>query len=190
MAILKMEQVINSWGTIIEGGAGQGDCVIKIIERLLDEKQAPKIKVQHKTVSPGVLQHIFGGKRPFLVISNNMGQNIQACKVHINARDYGVFLQVSWYLVNQPGWMERLTTFIMNIPIVGLLLLPGYAISKISSSKETGIIGLSVFDEQDLTAFTSVVHGCVQDAIEEMTKEAKIDLPKIDRKAKGFLNIS
>jgi hypothetical protein len=193
MAILSMEHLIGDpKGTLIEGATGQGGVVLQRIERLLEERQIPKLKVQRKSVSPGMIQHMFGGKRPFLIISNKMGQNVQPCKVYVNARDFGVYLQVTWYMVRQPGLAEILTTFLMNIPILGFLLLPGYAIARMSSSNKSGILGFSIFDQQDLGGFSSTVDMAINDAIQGLVneEEVRVDFPMENRESRGFTNIS
>ena len=186
------DQVISSWDVLIGGGDGKGEGVLSDIERSIEEAKIPKAKLRRNNVASGLAQAAFGGSRPFLQISSNANPNIKACKLYINTRDYGASLQVSWFLVKQPTFMQKVVDFLMRIPILGILFLPAYVASKVTSSGKagTGILGLNLFDEQDLTAFATVAHHCVQDAVDKMTKEYNINLPRIDRTSKGFLNIT
>jgi hypothetical protein len=192
LSILKDEQVLSSWGVIVAGGDGKGETVIKQITEFIEKSNLPKVKLQHQNVSPGVVQSAMGGSRKFLVVTNNYNPNVKSCKLYINARDYGSSLQVCWYLVQQPTFGQKIIAFFLRIPIVGVLVLPAYAAGKMAATKNSGagIIGFNLFDEQDLTAFTTIAHHCVQDAVDKLTKDYDLEMPRVDRTSKGFLNIT
>ena len=80
--------------------------------------------------------------------------------------------------------------FLLCIPVVGLAVLPFYAISKLVASKQSGIFGLNVFDTEDLSAYVTNAHHCVADAIKELgQKHEEINVGVINRDLGGFLGV-
>jgi hypothetical protein len=62
-------------------------------------------------------------------------------------------------------------------------LLPG-------TRKIIGLDDLDLFNRQDLTAYVTCVHKCVQDAVDKLMLEMGQDPSKVDRRSRGFLGIS
>lgn len=188
--VIGKEQVVDRWDTLISGADGLGNAVMDDTERLLAESKAPDAKSYRKAVSPSVMHGIMGGKRPFLIVANTSNSNLKPYKMYINTRDYGVNLQISWYLVFQPSFWQKLVGFLLRIPILGLVLLPGYAIGKAVSSKEAGVFELNLFDEMDLRAYVTNAHHCLLESVEKLSKAKGIEPPKMDKQSQGFLGIN
>ena len=188
--IIGKEQIIEKWGTLISSAAGRGESVIQNTEQFLQESNVPDVKIQRRGMSPGVMRGIMGGKRPFVVITNTVSPNLKAFKMYLNARDYGSNLQVSWYVVIQPSAREKLTCFLLSIPILGVLFLPLHLLGRASRAKDAGIVELDIFDEQDLSAYVTNAHHCTLDAVKKLMEDIEQDFSKIDRQSRGFLGVS
>lgn len=187
--ILK-EQVIDHWDTMIGGGQGKGGDVIENTQNLILETRAPGIAMKEQSISPGLIRGLLGTKRPFLVVSNTANPNLEQYRLYINARDYGSCLQISWYLVQQPSLWQKAMAVLIFTPLVGLLFLPFYILGRLTQAKEAGILGLDIFDEQDLRAYVTSAHHCVLSAIESLASEHNLDISKVNTHSKGFLGIS
>lgn len=187
--ILGKEQVIERWDTLVAGADGKGESVMEGAERLLDDSKVPDVKMQRRSMSPGVVQGLRGGKRPFVVVSNISNPNLKPYRMYINTRDYGVNLQVSWYLVHQPSFWEKFTGFILSIPVLGLLMLPAYSIGKSFSFREAGVLGLNLFHEQDLRAYVSNAHNCLTESVDNLTRGDEVEAPRVEKHSQGFLGI-
>jgi hypothetical protein len=188
--ILGKHQIAEKWGAMIGDAAGRGEDLLSATEHFLELSQAPDTKLQRRSMSPGVLRGALGGKRPFVVISNTSNTNLRPFKLYLNVRDYGTNLQVSWYLVSQPNFKEKLSSFILSIPVVGLLFAPSFLFGRASNAGKAGMLELDIFDEQDLSAYVTNLHHCVLDAVDNLMQELNQDFSRIDRQSKGFLGIS
>jgi hypothetical protein len=166
MAIsLSREKVIDQWNALIENGAGRDTWVLDKTEEFLRQAQPPNVVGRREEVSAGM----FGEKRPFLMITH---KTLREFAMFINARDFGVHLDVSWYLTVNPGFFKR-------------------AISKklVQGDPNALSTNLTLFAQQDLHAFTKVVDNCLQEAIRLLMDDLKQDYSTINRKSKGFLSV-
>jgi len=98
---LKNEAVVESWNRVVVHGAGRGEWVIERIDVKLAEAKMPGVYAEEREVSSG----LFGTKRPFLVVGHN---SLRDYHMYIGARDFGVHLDVSWYLTIEPGFLTRI----------------------------------------------------------------------------------
>lgn len=188
--IIGKEQVIEKWGTLISDAAGRGQSLIADTERLIRESHVLDVRIQRRGMSPGIMRGIMGGKRSFIVITNTGILNLKPFKMYLNTRDYGSNLQVSWYVVLQPNWAEKLMAFFLSIPVVGLLFLPFHLLGRMIHVNQSGILELDIFDEQDLSAYVTNVHHCMLDAVERLMQDLRQDFSRVDRQSQGFLGIS
>ena len=184
------DQLIDQWATLISKAKGRYDDVIRDTERLMDISDVPDAVWKRQDISPGLIRGFLGTKRSFLVISNKTNVNLRPYRMYINARDYGINLQISWYLVEQPGFGEKLVTFLLYVPILGFAVLPFYLIGRLSKAKQAGLLGLDIFDEADLRAFVTNAHHCLLDAVNKLMLDLGQDPGRIDRRSRGFLGIS
>jgi hypothetical protein len=166
MATLSREKVIDQWSALVERGAGKDKWVIDKTEALIKQFNAPGVSWKREAVSAGV----FSNKRDFLIVTH---QRLKEYAMFISARDFGRDLDVSWYLTVNPGSFKR-------------------AISKRLAYGDPNALStnLDVFAKQDLSAYTSAVHHCLQDVLKTlMESELNQDYATIDRKSKGFLSV-
>lgn len=151
-------------------------------------------------------------KREFLVASNDYLRGYKLC---VGAKDYGKQLMVSWYLIAEPvsllklmlDWIVSNQKISLGVFLVGLILsfvtreispilmiwLPflGYvAFTCLTSKKSVLPQMMNIFDLEELTAYVTTVHHAVLDATKEVSESVGFDFTKVDRKSRGFLNIS
>ncbi len=167
MAIVTKEQVIDSWGMLIENGQGKSNEIFQDTEDFISESKAPALRAKKEKMSPGVVGSIMGTKRDFLVVKD---QHLGAYQVFINVRDYGANLDVSWYLTYRPSFFKAL---------LSLFRSSAFALND-----------LDLFEQADLRAYVTVCHNSTLDAVENLMLSLGQDPSKIDRKSKGFLGIS
>jgi hypothetical protein len=170
--ILRNDQVFDTWSAIIEMAQGHGSEVLKDTEDLITASNAPDIEMRHKEIAPGFVTGMIGKKRDFLIITEKTFR-LQPYQIYMNARDYGNHLDVSWYLTYKPSlWQAAASLF----PFVNII---PHTLSD-----------LDLFDQQDLRAYTTVTHQCVQKAVDKLMLGLNQDPSKLDRKSRGFLGIS
>jgi hypothetical protein len=107
------------------------------------------------------------------LVATDKNFRLNPYKIFINARDYGNNLDVSWYLTYRLPFWRALLRF---IPFIG----------GVSFALES----LDVFDRQDLTAYTTICHYSILDAVVKIMMILNQDPSRIDRKSRGFLGIA
>ncbi len=170
--ILTVEQVIDNWGIMIEKGNGKAEEIFILAEAFMISSKAPSLKIHRAEMSPGIIRGILGTSRDFLVATDK-NFRLNPYKIFINARDYGNNLDVSWYLTYRLPFWRALLRFIPGI---------GAASFALES--------LDLFDRQDLTAYTTICHYSILDAVVKIMMILNQDPSRIDRKSRGFLGIS
>lgn len=188
--LLAREQVVEQWAFMIEGGHGNREYVIQETERRIDRSGVTDIRVERKDVVPGLLRGALGGKRLYLVITNTTNVNLKPFQLYVNAMDYGIHLHVSWYLVQRPSFWQKFLAICFGIPFIGIAFFPFLVIGRLAFAKNSGLLELDIFDEEDLRAFITNAHHCVLDAVEALYLELNMDSSTINRQTKGFLGIS
>lgn len=167
MAItLKKEVVVNEWSMIVENSGDKVEQVFKDTEESIKKSKAPDVNFERVKVSSSFLGGVFGNDRAFLRVTN---KHLSKYDMYIGIREYGVHLDLVWYLTTEPGLIWRL----INIILVFF--------------KRKLVLNLTLFDERDLTVYATVIHHCFLQAVEKITKGTG---QEIDRKSKGFLGIS
>ena len=167
--IIRRQQVIDRWDTLIAGGQGQSERVVGATTALVDGLELPQIALEQAKLAPGIVKGLVGTKRPFLVVSQTDNFNLQPYRMYVNVRDYGASLQTSWYLVFQPGLLQRLRMLVL---------------------RRGNHLMLDLFDEQDLRAYVTAVHHCFLQAVVELLTTLGQDSSQLNRSSKGFLGIS
>jgi hypothetical protein len=170
--ILTVEQVIDNWGIMIKEGNGKAEDIFILAEAFMISSKAPSLKIHRAEMSPGIIRGILGTSRDFLVATDK-NFRLNPYKIFINARDYGNNLDVSWYLTYRLPFWRALLRFIPGI---------GAASFALES--------LDLFDRQDLTAYTTICHYSILDAVGKLMLSLDQDTSRIDRKSRGFLGIS
>ena len=172
MALLKKQQVLESYHELISQGQGEAENTFDEIITQITDNQVPVIKMSKESAALSLMGKLFGRKREFIIVTNTTNKRLKAYRIYVNARDYGTNLQVSWYLVSKVGFCRALLAIIFR----GV------------SSGETLVMKLDLFDLQDLQAFRTVVHRAVLHAVRELVKKLGQDPSAINQKSKGYLD--
>jgi len=173
IVIAERKAAINDeWSVLIRGAQGQRDKVISATKASINARKAPSLEIREEKVGSGLAPTTFGETRDFLVVADRRSLKLGNFKTYINAVDYGDSLFVSWYLTYMPDAWQTVAS-----------LFPG-------AKKVVGLDDLNLFDKQDLTAYVTCVHQCLQDAVDKLMLDMGQDSSKIDRKSRGFLGIS
>ncbi len=170
--ILRKEQVLEDWGTLIENAQGRSNEVFQDTENFIEESEAPSLETWRDEMAPGIIGSFFGAKRDFLVVKAQQSSMLKPYQIFVGVRDYGKNLDVSWYLTYRPSILEAFL----------LLFRPGTSVFALSE--------LDLFELQDLTAYTTVCHHSALKAVRNLMLALDQDPSKIERKSKGFLGIT
>jgi hypothetical protein len=168
--IVRKEEVLDSWGVLIENGRGRAEEIFREAERFIAESKVPGVEAERREMAPGIIKGLLGEKRDFLVVKN---KNLFRYQILIGARDYGSNLDVSWYLTYRLSFFDRLLSFFRL----------GREIIRSSAD-------LDLFEQQDLIAFATNCHHCLLKAVEKLMQSLNQDPSKINRRSRGFLGIS
>jgi len=161
---LKNESVVDKWNTLVENGAGRAKHMMDAIETKIKAAHIPGVRTAQRDVSSGV----FGTKRSFIHVSND---SLSDFLLYIGARDYGIHLDVSWFLTVQPSGFKR-------------------AFSKYSMGNPLAMsIALDFFRQQDAHAFVTTVHHCVTEEVKTLLDELEQDPKGLNTQSKGFLSV-
>lgn len=166
-AVLRRQQVIERWDTLILDGAGQAETVIKALTTQLGQIQPPNLRLSQQDLAPGWLRGILGQTRPFVVVTQTSNPRLAPYRMYVSVRDYGTTLQPAWYLTYKPSFWRRARQ------ITGLPSL-----------------GLDFFDEQDLRAAALAVHLAFLRAVVDLLATLGQETTNLNRSTKGFLGIN
>jgi hypothetical protein len=189
---LSKEQIIHRWQPqLIEGKDSDIEGICKETEDLISFSQLKNVRIERREVSPGLLQTIQGVKRSFLVVYNTENKALIPYQMYVCFKQYGIALQVSWYLARRPTILQRVLFYLAYIPFIGLITVPIHLVGRYGMGRgEVGALGLDIFAEQDLCAYVAITHECLLQAIDNYGKDHNVDTSKINRNTKGFLGIS
>jgi hypothetical protein len=161
---LKNESVVDKWSTLVLNGAGKSAWVIAQIESKIAEAKLPGVRATEREVRAGV----FGERRNFLLVAHN---GLPDFFLYIGARDFGIHLDVAWYLTIQPKGLKR-------------------ALSRYSSGNPLALsMQLDFFRQQDANAFVTAVHHTVTDTAKELLDELDQNPAGLNTQSKGFLSV-
>jgi hypothetical protein len=192
MAIVKKEEVIDSWSVLIGASQGKAEEIFGNTDSFITQTKVPNVKKERKKLAPGVIKGLFGAKRDFLMVTETGNRRLKPYQMFIGARDYGNNLDVSWYLTYRTSFRQKLLAFFLLIPGLNLLILPFALIGRFTrmAKEKRGGLDLDLFDEQDLRAYVTNAHHCLLEAVNKLMLDLNQDPSKIDRKSRGFLGIS
>lgn len=201
------DKVVERWSAIIEGAQGKGEELFRITAKKIEDSKVPNIKIGKHEVSP---QKRGSGKlRPFLVIGHD---RFHEYEMFVGVQDYGNYLSVYWYLAGEPTRIPRalglwqsansatvqatggrgsilgLTVAIMNLT----LGLTGKVFNRVKDAAKGHVSteDMDLFDTEELSVFVTIGHHAVLDAVEDIMNGLNLDFSKVERKSRGFLNIS
>ena len=169
--VLRDEKILDSWSVLIENAQDKTEEIYKEVPELIQESEAPGVKTETVRVGTGLGSYLFGRDREYIMVTN---EGLRDYKMYIGARDYGKNLDVSWYLTCEPGLFKSTLSNLLT---------------KGASDKALSFM-LNVFGQQDLIAYTTLVHHCLLKSVESIMQAKDQDPSKIERKSRGFLGIS
>ncbi len=174
MITLKEGKILDQWSTLMEQCQGHAEGLLQAVESNLKRHEAPGVTWKRESVAPGWLKGLFGKRRDYLLLTHERFDDYLMC---VGARDYGTNLDVSWYLTGSTK----------SVLVRALAQVPGVGVAA-------GMYGLlhslDVFDQQDLTAYVTVGHHSVLDAVEELMRKSNLDVARLERKSRGMFAIS
>jgi hypothetical protein len=132
----------------------------------IKKSKAPDVTFERVKVSTSFLGGVFGNDRAFLRIRD---KHLPKYEMYIGVREYGIHLDLVWYLTYEPGFIARIINIILSF------------------LKRKLVFPMSLFDERDLTVYATVMHHCFLQAVEKITKGTG---QEINKSSKGFLGIS
>ena len=161
---LNNEKIARKWNYLVMNAAGRDKWVLETAKEFIHQANIPGVYLEQAEVSMGM----FREKRPFLVLWLTA---IRDFRMFISARDYGVNLDVSWYLTVSPSVLKRTVS--------------KYALGNPNALSEN----IDIFSQQDLSAFTTVVHSCIERTVDILLEELKLDPSGLNTSSKGFLSV-
>jgi len=165
--VLQKEVIVDRWTLLVKDAGGKAEQIYEDTQTLVKKADPPKVSFERVNVAPSLVEGFLGNERTFILVTN---KDLPGYNMYIASRDYGKNLDLAWYLTYQPSLFERAV-----FKLLGWLL------------KKTLVPTLNLFQDQDLRAYTTVVHHAFLDAVAVITEGKNIE---IDRKSKGFLGIS
>jgi hypothetical protein len=192
MAVVRKEEVVESWSVLIGNGQGRAEEIFSNTNNFIAETNVPNAKIEKRAMASGIIRGLFGAKRDFVVVTETGNPRLKPYQMFIGARDYGNNLDISWYLTHRLRFRKRLTAWLLLVPGVNFFVLPFTLMGGLTSmaKERRGGLDLDLFDEQDLRAYVTNAHHCLFEAVEKLMTDLHQDSSKIDRKSRGFLGIS
>lgn len=191
---LNKDSIVNSWNTLITAAAGKQDAVFRAIREGLETHQPPRIVSEEQVVADSVIGSLSGAgeftKWTMLLVRNT---RLSGFVSYISVRDYGTALQVSWYSTVEKSGFSRFIAVVSDIHwAITLFYLPFILVGRLVDrlSKKISPENMGVFDQEELSAYSTVVHAAVKDAVEHVMQELHQDFTAVDIKTRGFLNLS
>jgi len=161
---IRKDRILDNWLTIIDNGAGNQERIYTTTEEYLENAQLPGVTLKRDQVNSGM----FGRGREFLIVSHRV---LTDYTMFIYARDYGQHLDCGWYLLCKPGMFKK-------------------AISRYAAGNPNSFsMNLDVFDQQDLSAWTHVIHRTFLRAVKELMEELELDITGMNTRSKGYLSV-
>jgi hypothetical protein len=162
---IRKDLILDNWVSIIDNGGGNHERIYSATESYLEQSKLPAgVTWKRDDVSAGFAST----PRQFLIVNFIM---LREYTMFLCARDFGNHLDCGWFLLCQPGILKR-------------------AFSKSATGNPTALsMGLDVFSQQDLSAWTGVVHHAFMSAIQDLMEDLKQDTSRMNTTSKGFLSV-
>lgn len=169
--------IVDRWSTVIVGGSGKAPYVLEKIQQLLKGSEAPGVKWQMVEAQPGVIKGFFGKKREYLAVTN---ETLWRYAMLIGARDYGINLDVSWFLTARIADLRPLPFTHQWKKVMA------YTNPERELERKTDFI-----EEQELRAYVTTVHQCVLEVVKEIKEQLGQDVSQVrmNTRSKGFLEV-
>ena len=165
---LKDETILNQWSMLIDGAAARGNEVLDSIKFHLEAARIPGNC--HWSVdeveSGGFLSKT---RREFMIVRLDQFSDYRN---YIGVRAYGSHLDCCRFLTVEPGFLKRQLS----------QAITGGSDQLLSTPK-------NLLVEQDLSAWATVVHHAVLDAVKSLYAKLGHDPAGIRHETKGFLQV-
>lgn len=158
-------KILDSWSVLIEKACGEREKIYSAMRKFIEESKVPEISIEPVIVTDQYKIR----QEEYLMVSN---KKLKDFRMYVGARDYGLDLNVSWYLTCEPGFFKSLLSEIIE--------KSPYALS----------FTLNIFEQEELTAYVTKVHRCLLKAVESLMMNLGQDFSKVERKSRGFLGVS
>ena len=165
---LKEETILNQWSMLIDGAAARGTEVLDDIQSRLRSAQVPgNCKWSVEEVESGGM--FSKARREFLIVRVDQFSDY---RIYVGVRAYGTHLDCCRFVTVEPGFLKR-------------------QLSEAITGGEDRLLSTpkNLLVEQDLTAWVTVVHHCVLDAVKALMSKSGQDPAGIRRETKGFLQV-
>jgi len=165
---LKDETILNQWSMLIDGAAARGNEVLDDIQARLTAARIPGNCAWdvEEVESGGMFSKT---KREFLIVRLDQFSDYRN---YVGVRAYGTHLDCCRFLTVEPGFLKRQLS----------QAITGGSDQLLSTPK-------NLLVEQDLTAWVSVVHHAVLDAVKALMTKSGLDPAGLRRETKGFLQV-
>ena len=161
---LKQDRMLDTWMTMVLNGAGNAERIYTTTEEYLDKSDLPGVVWKRDDVSTG----LFSTSREFLIVGH---AGLSDYRLFLCARDYGQHLDCAWYLTCRPGLFKKM-------------------VSKYAAGNPNALsMNLSVFAQQDLSAWGHVVHHAFLQSIKDLMEGLEQDISRINTQSKGYLSV-
>ena len=164
MPSIKANRLIDQWMTIVENAAGQGEQMYASLDEALKHANIPQVTWSRGDVNTGMMTK----GREFFIIKN---AGLREYSMFVFARDVGAHLDCGWMLTVEPGMFKRAFS------------------KKISGNPLTLSRNLEVFSQQDLSAWTHIVHRTFLRLVKELMGDMEQDITGMNTTSKGFLSV-
>jgi hypothetical protein len=161
---LRKSRIIDTYATLLENAQGGAETFFKEVEQYLITAKIPNVSFERTQVKT----HFLGGAgREHIIVTH---RNLPEFKMYIGARDYGNYLAVTWAERIEVGFMSS-------------------QLSKQIAGSGVGLTyaNLDVFSEQELSAYTTIVHRAVVDTAEKIMAGLNQDFSKMNTRSRSGL---
>jgi hypothetical protein len=161
--ILKKQRVIDSYAALIENGQGGGQKFFDAVQIYLKNANLPNVSFEIVQVATRILAR----GRDYILVTH---KTLREFQMYISAQDFGNYLNVTWALTLEPGVLAR-------------------QLSKMTTGSGHGLTfaKLDLFTQQELDAYTTVVHRAVTDTVESIYKSLNQDFTKVNTRSRSGL---
>ncbi len=165
---LKEETILNQWSMLVDGAASRGSEVLDDIRSRLSAAKIPGRCTWsvEEVENGGMFSKV---RREFLIVRT---EQFSDYRNYVGVRAYGTHLDLCRFLTVEPGFFKRELS----------KAITGGEDRLLSTPKNTLL-------EQDLSAWVTVVHHCVLDAVKALMTRVGQDPAGIQRESKGFLQV-
>jgi hypothetical protein len=148
----------------VEQAAGKGEHIYTVLDTELTKANIPQVTWTRGDVNIGMMTR----NREFLIIKNG---GLREYTMYVYARDVGAHLDTGWFLTIEPGFLKS----VFSKKMTG---------NPIALSQSLG-----VFSQQDLSAWTHIVHRTFLRIVKELMGDLDQDIAGMNTTSKGFLSV-